>query len=183
MIDNQAEALAALLDRHPRGLNPPARLVYGANRRTFEVASLQRWSVGGKDEVMGLVWASDCPACGQRWLQLSATRPSVLHEECHACRGERPLYDVAAARPDACEPRGKRRGRIETHIIEVMAQFGERDVVPVEEVVATAVASLPSPLEGQRDTRRQLVTRALQNMGKERDGVLSISGGNVVFYG
>jgi hypothetical protein len=80
------------------------------------------------------------------------------------------------------EPKGKRRGRIETHVLEVMTLFGERDVVPVSEVVAEAVQLLPAPMEGQRDTRRQLVVRALQQLSKEKDGPLKVEGGNVVFF-
>jgi hypothetical protein len=80
------------------------------------------------------------------------------------------------------EPKGKRRGRIETHILEVMVLFGERDTVPIAEVVNAAVDMLPAPQDGARDTRRQLVTRALHQMGKEKDGPLTVTGGNVVFY-
>lgn len=80
------------------------------------------------------------------------------------------------------EPKGKRRGRIETHILEVMTLFGQRDVVTVAELVKAATDMLPAPMEGQRDTRRQLVTRAVQNMGKEKDGPLKVEGGQVIFY-
>jgi RecA/RadA recombinase len=80
------------------------------------------------------------------------------------------------------EPKGKRRGRIETHLLEVMVLFGDRDIVPLSEVVKAAVDMLPEPQEGQRDTRRQMVTRALTNMGKEKEGPLRVEGGQVIFY-
>ena len=73
-------------------------------------------------------------------------------------------------------------GRIETHLLEVMVLFGDRDIVPLSEVVKAAVDMLPEPQEGQRDTRRQMVTRALTNMGKEKEGPLRVEGGQVIFY-
>jgi RecA/RadA recombinase len=76
----------------------------------------------------------------------------------------------------------KRRGRIETHILETMHTFGDRDAVSVQELVDAAVAELPEPEEGKRDTRRQHVTRAITNLSKEKDGPLQVVGNRVVFY-
>lgn len=76
----------------------------------------------------------------------------------------------------------KRRGRVETHVLEVMALFGTRDAVKLQELVDKSTELLPAPGEGNRDTRRQRVTRAIETLGKEKDGPLQIKGGMVIFY-
>jgi len=76
----------------------------------------------------------------------------------------------------------KRRGRIENHILELMADFGTADVVKVEELVQRAIATLPEPETGKRDTRRQHVIRALGNLSKEKDGLLQVRDNIVVFF-
>jgi hypothetical protein len=76
----------------------------------------------------------------------------------------------------------KRRGRIENHVLEVMHTYGEQDTVSVAELVDRAADMLPLPEEGKRDTRRQTVVRALQNLSREKDGPLQVAGGRVIFY-
>jgi hypothetical protein len=78
--------------------------------------------------------------------------------------------------------KGKRRGRVEAHVLEIMATFGAADVVTIDELVEQAVAAFPPPEPGERDTRRQRVVRALENMSREKDGPLKIIGGRVIFY-
>jgi hypothetical protein len=76
----------------------------------------------------------------------------------------------------------KRRGRVENHILEVMTVFGPDSIVSAMELIDRAVADLPAPEEGKRDTRRQSVVRAINNLSKEKDGPLKIEGGRVIFY-
>jgi hypothetical protein len=76
----------------------------------------------------------------------------------------------------------KRRGRIESHILEVMYLYGSEDTVSAVDLIDRAVALLPEPDAGKRDTRRQVVVRALDNLSKEKDGPLKVVGGRVVFY-
>jgi len=92
---------------------------------------------------------------------------------------------VEAELPRAEEPERKgikRRGRIENHVLEIIATMGPSDTVSVEELVKQAAEAMPSPEAGTRDTRRQVVTRAIHNMAKEKDGPLSLAGGTVIFY-
>ena len=85
-------------------------------------------------------------------------------------------------RTDEATPKGKRRGRVEAHILEIMATFGAADVVSSDDLIEQAVAAFPPPEPGERDTRRQRIVRALENMSREKDGPLKIIGGRVIFY-
>ena len=76
----------------------------------------------------------------------------------------------------------KRRGHVETHILEVMATFGKLDAVETEDLIQRAVDMLPQPEKDARDTRRQTVVRALTALSKEKDGPLQVLGGRVIFY-
>ena len=76
----------------------------------------------------------------------------------------------------------KRRGRVENHVLEIMTLFGEQSVVGAVELIDRAVAALPAPEDGKRDTRRQSVTRAIQALSKEKDGPLRLEGGKIIFY-
>ena len=93
---------------------------------------------------------------------------------------------VEADLPKAEEPgerKGlKRRGRVETHILEVMALFGSADVVKLVDLIDKAVDTLPAPEQGKRDTRRQHVMRAVQTLSKEKDGPLQVRDNIVVFF-
>ena len=80
------------------------------------------------------------------------------------------------------EMHGKKRGHIETHLLEVMTFFAGQDVVSVEDFLRKAVDTLPEPEAGKRDVRRQNLTRALAAMGKEKDAPLRVDGGIVIFY-
>ncbi len=76
----------------------------------------------------------------------------------------------------------KRRGRVENHVLEIMTLFADKSVVSAGELIDSAVAALPAPEEGRRDTRRQVVTRAIQLLSKEKDGPLRMEGGKIIFY-
>lgn len=76
----------------------------------------------------------------------------------------------------------KRRGRIENHILEIMTLFGSESVVSAMELIDKAVAALPAPEEGKRDTRRQSVVRAINGLSREKDGPLKVEGGKIIFY-
>ena len=94
---------------------------------------------------------------------------------------------VEADLPKPSEEQGdrkgvKRRGRIENHILEIMTLFGSESVVSAIELIDRAVAALPAPEDGKRDTRRQSVVRAINGLSKEKDGPLKIEGGKIIFY-
>jgi len=76
----------------------------------------------------------------------------------------------------------KRRGRVENHVLEVMTIFGDQSIVSAVDLIDRAVAMLPAPEIGKRDTRRQVVTRAIQMLSKEKDGPLRMDGGKIIFY-
>jgi hypothetical protein len=76
----------------------------------------------------------------------------------------------------------KKRGVIERHILEVIELFPKQDVIPLAALVERAVETLPPVENGRRDTRRQRVIRALDNMSREKDGPLRVKGGQVILY-
>jgi hypothetical protein len=76
----------------------------------------------------------------------------------------------------------KRRGRLETHLLEVMTTFPSQAVVRAEELIQKACDMLPAPEAGARDIRRQSVVRAIQKLSKEQDGPLRMENGIVIFY-
>ena len=77
----------------------------------------------------------------------------------------------------------KRRGRIENHVLEVIATIDPGvQTIRVADLVTLAADLLPPPEEGKRDTRRQHVNRAIENLCKEKDGEISKAGNVVVLY-
>lgn len=77
----------------------------------------------------------------------------------------------------------KRRGRIENHVLEVLAMLDTGvQTIPLEELVTRATNMLPPVEEGKRDTRRQHVTRAIQALAKEKDGPVSLERGLVILF-
>lgn len=88
------------------------------------------------------------------------------------------------ARKSDAQPaaKGKRRGRLENHLLEMLATFGARDTVPLPEFIDAAIAALPAAEAGKRDTRRQNVVRAMQSLSREKDGPLKVVGNLVVLY-
>ena len=89
----------------------------------------------------------------------------------------------APAKPESPVKGTKRRGRVENHVLEIMAHhFDGQDTVRVEDLVKKAVETMPAPEDGKRDTRKQGVVRALHNLSREKDGPLQVKGGVVIFY-
>lgn len=76
----------------------------------------------------------------------------------------------------------KRRGRLETHLLEVMTLFPADAVIRAEDLIRKACDTLPPPEAGKRDIRRQSVVRAIQALSKEKDGPLRMENGIVIFY-
>jgi hypothetical protein len=60
--------------------------------------------------------------------------------------------------------------------------FGSDSIVSAVDLIDRAVADLPAPEAGKRDTRRQSVVRAIQTLSKEKDGPLRMEGGKIIFY-
>lgn len=76
----------------------------------------------------------------------------------------------------------KKRGRHENHILEIMTLFGSESIVSTVDLIDRAVEAMPAPEAGQRDTRRQTVTRALKTLSKEPNGPLQVDGGKIIFF-
>jgi len=189
MFDNQRDALADALARRPRGLKNGDTVMYPNMR--FKVFAIQQWMVAGAPHAVGLVWVSKCPECDKSFYQCTSTRPAVLAECCPDCdvlgTMEPDLDERVAA--DLMDKHGgstfpvKRRGRIETVVIDFMREHrAGADTVKLSELIDDVAAILPEPGEGERDTRRQRVTRAMETLSKEKDGPLQIKGGVVICY-
>jgi len=85
--------------------------------------------------------------------------------------------------PVAGDKKGvKRRGRLETHLLEVMTTFEADAIVRADDLIQKACDMLPPPEQGKRDIRRQSIVRAIQQLSKEKDGPLRMENGIVIFY-
>lgn len=121
---------------------------------------------------------------GLRWgfkleiIELGIDTDGDLITSCVAIEAE-----VSAQKQDMDDRKGtKRRGRMENHVLEVMATFGSESIVSALELIDKAADMLPAPEEGKRDIRRQSVTRAINSLSREKDGPLKMEGGKIIFY-
>ena len=77
----------------------------------------------------------------------------------------------------------KRRGRMERHVLEIVAlQETGTPGMRFAELVQQAADALPAPDPDKRDTRRQVVTRAIQSLVKEKEGPIGLEGQYIIFY-
>jgi hypothetical protein len=90
--------------------------------------------------------------------------------------------EAPVRQPDEDRKGVKRRGRVENHILEIMSMFGTESTVPAIDLINKAAETLPAPEDGKRDTRRQIVVRAINTLSKEKDGPLKLQGNLVIFY-
>ena len=167
---------------------------------TFRVVALQRIVAERVVRDVGLVWAFTCIECDAKELRFTPIRPLQLNPLCGRCDvvgAHEPEWDAAAvrdlARPaagpwpvvrsaDTLKAKGiRRRGRMESHVIQVMKDF-DGDTVKLEDLIDRAVALFPAPEDGERDTRRQRITRAIQTLAKEKDGPIGVAGDTVILY-
>lgn len=170
----------------PRGAQPSTVVVQdGMN---YTVHATQVWETANGPLPMGLVWRGACACCRLEFYQLTPTHPKDLRALCDGCQyaaNEHWRHDLH----DYIKPRTakwaeflgsvKRRGKIETLVLEVVLAEG-RNRVPAEEIVNRSIARIAPPEDGKRDTRRQIVVRALETLGKEKGGPVQITDG-VVF--
>ena len=80
--------------------------------------------------------------------------------------------------------RGKmvRRGRHARHVLEVMALLPKTvSSLPMERFVQECLAALPEPEQGERDSRRANIVRAIKSVAAEKDGPLTLVDNIVVF--
>lgn len=191
------EQLAAAHARHPRGLPLGFKVEHktpDGTRIPVTLAAFQEWRVRGRSEIVGLVWVSHCP-CGQRTVrQLTGNRPetlAVLCAECDVIGAREPTLDEAVvdallptpARPGIQPKALKQRGRMPTHVLEVIATLDPAlQAIRAEELTKMAADLLPPPDEGKRDTRRQHVARAIDNLCREKNGEISRHGNMIVLY-
>ena len=196
--DTKISMLEDLMHKFPRGADVGTCVGYQVfapngnvkKHARFAVVAEQVWVRDGVPRTMGLVWASPCDGCGSVFHQVTPTHPEDLKELCSFCGCDKyetnnyvdtkafwsPLQSIVK------HPLVKRRGRVEGHVIETMALFGDQSIVKAQELIAKAVETLPEPEEGKRDTRRQVVVRAINNLSREKDPPLRIEGGIVIFY-
>ena len=92
--------------------------------------------------------------------------------------------EVAAPQADDTARRGvKRRGRMESHIAEMVLTLDPAlTAVPMADLVTLCAEALPAPDPGKRDTRRQVIARAIQTLAREKDSPVKVVGTSVVLY-
>jgi hypothetical protein len=111
------------------------------------------------------------------WLTSSEHMRRAIHERAMKDAKESGALQAAEERKGV-----KRRGRMERHVLDVAALVEcVRDTMPIAELVEMAAGFLPAPEAGQRDTRRQVVTRAVHSLCREKDGPLRMKGLVVLF--
>lgn len=91
--------------------------------------------------------------------------------------------DFAPVQKETSDRGLKRRGKIENHVLDVVAMLEpELQTIKLDDLVKRAADMLPEPEEGRRDVRRQSVKRAIDTLCKEKDGPIALAGGVVVLY-
>lgn len=92
--------------------------------------------------------------------------------------------EVQAREPDAGSRKGiKRRGRTETHIVEMLHTVDHRvDGIELQRLVTMCAEALPPPEPGKRDTRRQTITRAIHTLSREKESPIAVTGNKVIFF-
>ena len=125
-----------------------------------------------KDGEDGLRWAFKLEV-----VELGIDEDGDVVSSCVAIEAEMPTRQ-----PEEDRKGLKRRGRVENHILEVMSMFGTDSTVPAIELINKAADALPAPEDGKRDTRRQVIARAINTLSKEVDGPLKLHGNLVIFY-
>lgn len=88
----------------------------------------------------------------------------------------------ASSKPAKAGRSLKRRGRFETHVLEMVETLGTRDSINLMELVDVCTKALPTAGPGERDTRRQNIARAIRSLAKEVNAPVGIEGGVVIFY-
>ncbi len=97
-----------------------------------------------------------------------------LHRDVVRLRADLERAEVIA--PNYVGRGTKRRGRIENHVID-FAVSGEPAKGPhlsLEQFIAACSEAIPQPEPGKRDVRRQVVTRAVQTLLRERGGPIML---------
>jgi hypothetical protein len=94
--------------------------------------------------------------------------------------------DAAVPLPPADdEPRSgvKQYTRFETIVLDMVDTIDKSRVsVPMEELIDLCIEAMPPPEEGERDSRRPSISRALQNLCKGKEAPLELRHGMVVLY-
>jgi hypothetical protein len=78
---------------------------------------------------------------------------------------------------------GRKLGRIETHIAELLESVVDplAQDIDLDEAIRLCVEGMPKPEPGKRDVRRQHVDRALRSLCKGDEPLLAIKHGRVIF--
>ena len=85
--------------------------------------------------------------------------------------------------PEVKAKAGRKLGRVESHIAEVMAELVDPLAADMDlgEFVDVCVDAMPAPEEGKRDVRRQDVQRAIRSLAKGDEALLAVEHGRVIF--
>ena len=87
-----------------------------------------------------------------------------------------------AAASDKDRKGAKKVGRVEAHILDTIEMVDARTTsMALDTFVGLCTEGMPSPEEGKRDVRRQMVHRALKGLTKGADAPLIIDHGRVTF--
>lgn len=80
--------------------------------------------------------------------------------------------------------RTKRYGKYQTHAIEMMAVVDPKiDMMPLVDFAVLCAEALPAPVApDKRDTRRQDMSRAIRELGREKDAPFEVRNGFVIFH-
>lgn len=191
-VVSKEKVLQELMFSNPRGADVGTKVSYveGNTCFAFRVEAEQVWRGGDKQRVMGLVWAGTCAACGDGFFQLTPTHPTDFNHHCQFCSQQRfetfNSHDTRVFDPQRLKivtaPYVKRRGRVETLVLETIKRL-DAHTMTATDLIDAVVARMPAPEEDKRDTRKFTVTRALNTLNREKDGLLKLQGDLVIFCG
>jgi hypothetical protein len=85
--------------------------------------------------------------------------------------------------PEAKSKAGRKMGRVESHIVEVMTDLIDPLAADMDltEFTDVCVDAMPAPEEGKRDVRRQDIQRAMRSLSKGDEPLFAIEHGRVIF--
>jgi len=127
-----------------------------------------------KDGEDGLAWGFKLEV-----VDLGFDRDGDPLTSCVAIGSELPRPPV----DDGENKRVKRRGKIETHVLEMVELVDPaKEMMSLAEFGILCGDALPEPSEGKRDTRRQLALRAILNIARDPEAPFGVKSGQVVFY-
>lgn len=141
----------------------PVGATFSVGAQIFTMERIDEW--GGK---LTYLWSSKCAQCADDMLVVTPFRFDAVHRVCASC-----------ARAPVKRP-GKRRGHVEREVMRVAEGLSAlRGHIKLQDLLDLVAANMAIP--AGRDTRAQVITRALHSLAREHERPLELVGAVVYF--